>query len=238
MPNIRSPAAVTGGTIPIDIGIFSAGSASAPSITFTGDLNTGMYSPGADQIGFATGGTLRLSVSTTAITSTLPITATALIPSSSTIPTNGLYLPAANTVGIATNGGLRVSVSAASGNTIFHVEAPSDSASAIIELGSTSDSRFGSLGGSFDGSQVVLATSKVDSSLVLQGGDSVTNLTLSGAAGSELATFVKDVTAGGLITAGTLRINTAPSADAALVSTHSYTMSFNGTNYKVMLVAA
>ena len=32
------------------------GSAAAPSITFSGDTNTGIYSPGADRIGFAEGG--------------------------------------------------------------------------------------------------------------------------------------------------------------------------------------
>ena len=39
------------------------GSASTPGITFTGDLNTGIYSPGADQIAISTGGTGRLFVS-------------------------------------------------------------------------------------------------------------------------------------------------------------------------------
>ena len=34
-----------------------AGTASAPSITFSGDTNTGIYSPGADRIGFTEGGT-------------------------------------------------------------------------------------------------------------------------------------------------------------------------------------
>jgi hypothetical protein len=34
-----------------------AGTAAAPSITFSGDTNTGIYSPGADRIGFAEGGT-------------------------------------------------------------------------------------------------------------------------------------------------------------------------------------
>jgi hypothetical protein len=34
------------------------GSASAPSIAFTGDQNTGIYSPGADQVAVATNGTL------------------------------------------------------------------------------------------------------------------------------------------------------------------------------------
>jgi hypothetical protein len=33
------------------------GSAAAPSITFSGDTNTGIFSPGADRIGFAEGGT-------------------------------------------------------------------------------------------------------------------------------------------------------------------------------------
>jgi hypothetical protein len=37
-------------------------SASTPSLTFTGDLNTGIYSPGADQLAVSTGGTGRLFV--------------------------------------------------------------------------------------------------------------------------------------------------------------------------------
>ena len=40
----------------------AAGSASAPSITFTGDTNTGLYSPGADQVAVTTGGTGRLFI--------------------------------------------------------------------------------------------------------------------------------------------------------------------------------
>jgi hypothetical protein len=39
-----------------------AGSASAPSIYVTGDTNTGLYSPGADQIAVTTGGTARLFI--------------------------------------------------------------------------------------------------------------------------------------------------------------------------------
>ena len=38
------------------------GSAAAPTITFTGDANTGIYSPGIDQIALSTGGTSRLHV--------------------------------------------------------------------------------------------------------------------------------------------------------------------------------
>ena len=45
-------------------GTFSieAGSASSPGLYFTGDTNTGIYSPGADQFGIATGGTSRLVI--------------------------------------------------------------------------------------------------------------------------------------------------------------------------------
>jgi hypothetical protein len=38
------------------------GSAAAPTLTFTGDTNTGIYSPGADQVAVATNGTGRLFV--------------------------------------------------------------------------------------------------------------------------------------------------------------------------------
>ena len=38
---------------------FIAGTAAAPAVTTTGDLNTGIYFPAADNIGFATGGTIR-----------------------------------------------------------------------------------------------------------------------------------------------------------------------------------
>ena len=53
--------------------VFSDGSASAPILTFMNDPNTGIYSAGADSIGLATNGTLRLTLSTTALTSTLPV---------------------------------------------------------------------------------------------------------------------------------------------------------------------
>jgi hypothetical protein len=40
----------------------AAGSASAPTFSFTADPNTGLYSPGADQVAVATNGTGRLFV--------------------------------------------------------------------------------------------------------------------------------------------------------------------------------
>jgi hypothetical protein len=41
------------------------GSATAPSLAFTGDTNTGIYSPGADQVAITTGGTERLRIAST-----------------------------------------------------------------------------------------------------------------------------------------------------------------------------
>jgi len=49
-------------TTNITSGIFAAGSAAAPSITFTGDTDTGIYSPGANQVAISTNGTGRLFV--------------------------------------------------------------------------------------------------------------------------------------------------------------------------------
>ena len=44
------------------------GSASAPGYTFTGDVDTGMYSAGANTLNFATSGTLALTISSTQTT--------------------------------------------------------------------------------------------------------------------------------------------------------------------------
>ena len=70
--DINAAAAIAGTKISPDFGsqtitttgIVSAalGAAATPSITFTGDTNTGIYSPGADQVAISTGGTGRLFV--------------------------------------------------------------------------------------------------------------------------------------------------------------------------------
>jgi hypothetical protein len=70
--DVNASAAIAGTKISPDFGsqtvqttgIFShaLGSAAAPTITFTGDTNTGIYSPGADQLAISTNGTGRLFV--------------------------------------------------------------------------------------------------------------------------------------------------------------------------------
>ena len=54
-------------------GLFSDGSASLPSISFTNDPDTGWYWIGANNIGVATNGTLRMDIDTADITFTLPM---------------------------------------------------------------------------------------------------------------------------------------------------------------------
>ncbi|MBI4055099.1 MAG: hypothetical protein HY402_03085, partial [Elusimicrobia bacterium] len=49
-----------------------AGSVGAPSYSFTGDPDTGVFSSAANVIGFSAGGTQRLTISTTNVSSTLP----------------------------------------------------------------------------------------------------------------------------------------------------------------------
>jgi hypothetical protein len=53
LPTTSGTLVVTGGAQTIE---FAAGSAAAPSITFTGDTNTGIFSPAADTIAFTEGG--------------------------------------------------------------------------------------------------------------------------------------------------------------------------------------
>jgi hypothetical protein len=60
--NVGSFTTITGGTVTLTSGVFALGSASNPSISFTGDANCGLYSPGGDQVAISTGGSGRLFV--------------------------------------------------------------------------------------------------------------------------------------------------------------------------------
>lgn len=66
LPAANGDLVITGGGSTVQ---FGAGSVSAPSITFTGDTNTGIYSPAADTIAFTEGGaeSLRLNSAGNAI---------------------------------------------------------------------------------------------------------------------------------------------------------------------------
>jgi hypothetical protein len=98
----------------------TAGTAALPGIAVSGDLNTGLVSPGADQLAITTGGTSRLAVSTTAVSSTLPVdvplgaVGTPSLTFTGDLNT-GIYSPGADQLAISTNGTSRIVVDA-SGN--------------------------------------------------------------------------------------------------------------------------
>ena len=63
--NAGSFTTVTGGVATITSGVFAVGTEALPSISFASDPNTGIFSPGADQVALATNGTRRLLVDST-----------------------------------------------------------------------------------------------------------------------------------------------------------------------------
>ncbi|NBS68623.1 hypothetical protein EBT31_06865 [bacterium] len=117
------------------------GSASSPSLKFTGDTNTGIYSPGADQVAISTNGTGRLTVSTTAVSSTLAVdhplgaVGTPSITFTGDLNT-GFWSPTADTIAASTGGSERLRIDSSgrlglgtsSPSTPLHVASPSSSA--------------------------------------------------------------------------------------------------------------
>jgi hypothetical protein len=73
--------------------VFPAGTASLPSITTTGDTNTGMFFPAADQIAFANGGTEHMRINSTGQISTTATAAgnVAFINYQSSLDPYGIY---------------------------------------------------------------------------------------------------------------------------------------------------
>ena len=100
----------------IGTGVFDAGTVSAPSITFTGDTNTGIYSPAADTIGFTEGGVEALRLNANGQTST-SIAGTASLPSFTRTgdENTGIFFPAADTIAF-TEGGVESMRIDSSGN--------------------------------------------------------------------------------------------------------------------------
>lgn len=92
-------------TIPLE-----NGTAAAPSLYFkTSGTDTGLYSPGTDQVAISTNGTQRLNIDTAATTSTLPIVhplgavGTPSITFSGDLNT-GIYSPGSDQIAISTGG--------------------------------------------------------------------------------------------------------------------------------------
>jgi hypothetical protein len=154
----------------------AAGTAAAPSIAFgPTDTNTGIYSPGADQVAVATNGTQRLTVDTAATTSTLPIVhplgavGTPSITFTGDLNT-GFWSPTADTLAASTNGSerLRIDSSGAvflgNSSSTFNVFANANSAAAMHLSGGGSGSANIEIHGSTHASDSKTITFDTDSS--------------------------------------------------------------------------
>ena len=98
---------------------YPLGSATAPALTFTGDPNSGIYSPGSDQISVATGGNERLRIDSTGQIEAVSLgTAAAPAYSWTGDPDSGLYSVGTNQVAISTGGTERLAVDS-SGNVVI-----------------------------------------------------------------------------------------------------------------------
>jgi hypothetical protein len=164
----------------------SFGTNAAPSHSFVGRASQGMYSISASDLGFATGGILRLTVGTAAITPTLPTLAplgTTGAPSYSFTgrTSTGMYSSAANTINFATNGVNRMTIS----NTGVSFSAPPSFTSSYVLLRKDSTPQAGT-GSALVLTWTSLATSGSDLSFasnvitVNTTGTYMINLTLSG----------------------------------------------------------
>jgi hypothetical protein len=95
----------------INIGAnFPSGTALVPSITFDSDLDTGIYNPAGNQIGFTTAGVQRLVINSSGQVSGGLGSATTPAFSFLSDPNTGIYSPGADQVAVATNGAQRITV--------------------------------------------------------------------------------------------------------------------------------
>ena len=93
--------------------LIASGNASTPSLAVIGDTNTGLYSPGADQLSITTGGTERFRIDSAGQLEAVSLgTAAAPTFSFTTDPNTGIYSPGADQLAISTNGTGRLYVDA------------------------------------------------------------------------------------------------------------------------------
>ena len=116
---------LTGTTFNFASGIMATGTAGAPSLSISGDPNTGIYSPGADQLAIATNGGVQLVVNSSGQV-TLNSLGTAAAPAYSWIgdPNTGFYRPNADEIAIATNGIQRLTTSNSAISSTLPIDVP------------------------------------------------------------------------------------------------------------------
>jgi len=120
------------------------GSQSAPSYSFTGDTDTGMYSSGADSINFSAGGGSRLALDASGVYSSVPISGTSISLSAGLSATTGTFSGALSaTTGTFSNvvrgpgGSSAAPTYSFSGETNTGIYNPSSATLALVTNGST-----------------------------------------------------------------------------------------------------
>lgn len=107
---------VSGGVYTITSGVLAVGSVTNPSLSFNGDVNTGIYSPNGNAIGFATNGQARLVLDSDGQLEAASIgNASTPTYSFGTDPNTGMYSPGADQLAFSTNGTGRLFINS-SGN--------------------------------------------------------------------------------------------------------------------------
>ena len=151
----------------INIGAnFPSGTALVPSITFDSDLDTGIYNPAGNQIGFTTAGVQRLVINSSGQVSGGLGSATTPAFSFLSDPNTGIYSPGADQVAVATNGTARlyiasdgkVGVGTTSPGELLHVVNPTTTAEVRLSGGTTAAnySQIGFHGGSTRNAEIAV----------------------------------------------------------------------------------
>jgi hypothetical protein len=158
-PGANQVAVTTGGVQRLLIGadgsitpsgsfLFPAGTAASPSVSFTGDPNTGIFSPGADQLSVATNGTERLRINATGQVGAVSLgTAAAPAYTFTGDPNTGIYSPGADQVAVATNGTGRLFINSAGDVGIgtssptyrLQIKGPDNDSGTILRLSSNNE---------------------------------------------------------------------------------------------------
>jgi hypothetical protein len=199
-PNFGSQTITTTGVINPALG-----TAALPSVAFTGDPNTGIYSPGADQVAISTNGTGQLTVSTTAVSSTLAVdhplgaVGTPSITFTGDLNT-GIFSPAADTLAASTGGSERARIDSSGrllvGTSTYRSVGDSFAPSSVIfneGSGTTTYQVFAGVHNRADtiGPQILLGKTRgtTNSSVtIVQDGDSLGEIAFAGADGVDLET--------------------------------------------------
>jgi len=232
----------------------TAGTAALPGIAVSGDLNTGLVSPGADQLAITTGGTSRLAVSTTAVSSTLPVdvplgaVGTPSLTFTGDLNT-GIWSPAADTIAFSEGGAEAMRIDSSSRLLVGTSTNSGPNALVEVAVGGQNAAQFGRYTSSSTPVYVLLTKSRNDTKgvhTIVQNNDGMGALSFLGSDGTAFAEGARiegavDGTPGANVMPGRLvfstnggTANAAPTERMRIASTGNISVgSTNDQGYKI-----